>query len=454
MIKSNENEKKLGLEVFFTDTPGMGGKIKIVAEDFIVEEISLEPERKENGNFTIARIKSKNWETNKLVRELSRALGISRKRICFAGTKDKRAVTTQLFCFQASKEIISKLSLPDVEILDLYTSAKPVEIGNLIGNEFEVLIRNIALPAEKVKTIVENVNEIILAAGGFPNFYGVQRFGAVRPITHIVGKYILEGNFEKALLTYTAEPIKGEHPEAFEARKFLKESYDFKKALSVYPKELIFERAIIHYLAKESTDYIGALRQLPKNLLMMFIHSYQSYLFNRILSERLRRNYPLGEALIGDLVLTVDKYNLPCHNSWVKAEERNIPKLNARIKEGKAFVSGVIFGAESEFAEGVQGEIESKIIAEEKIKREDFIIPAMPELSSKGERRNLIAPLKALDYKINEDSLHSAIQNSTLRAPLKQLRLQSILLKFQLQKGCYATSLLREFMKGSALTDY
>ena len=35
-----------------------------------------------------------------------------------------------------------------------------------------------------------------------PNYFGLQRFGATRPVTHLVGECILHGDFEKAVITY------------------------------------------------------------------------------------------------------------------------------------------------------------------------------------------------------------------------------------------------------------
>ncbi|MDI6856437.1 MAG: tRNA pseudouridine(13) synthase TruD [Candidatus Thermoplasmatota archaeon] len=428
-----EEERKLGLEVFYTNTEGIGGKLKVCCDDFIVEELALAPKPQENGKYTIANIRARNWETNKLVREFARALRITRKKIHFAGTKDKRAVTTQLFAFEVPKERVAALKLPDIEILELYSSNRALEIGELLGNKFEITIKEIKIPNTKLTRLVESTATELLALAGIPNFYGVQRFGIVRPVTHLIGKYIIKKDFEKAVMSYITMPSEEEREEIQRARNFLGSSYDFKKALQLYPKDLIFERAIIHYLAKYPNDYVNALRQLPKNLLLMFIHAYQAYIFNRALSKRITLKMPLNEALLGDFVMPVDKYNLPAHNTFIKADERNISKLNQKIKEGKAFVSGTIFGFDTILPGGLQGELERKIIEEEALRREDFIIPNIPELSSRGERRNLLAPLSSFEYKINDSQLK---------------------LKFQLPKGSYATSLLREFMKADKLKDY
>lgn len=424
-------EKDTGVEVFFTDTKGVGGKLKTFLEDFIVNEVSIEPKHVP-GEYTIARIRAYNWETNRLIRQISKNLGISRKRISFAGTKDKRGVTTQIIGIKAPVESIQKMRINDVDVLDTYTSNKSIGIGDLIGNRFEITLRYARFQGDELRKNFRNTTEQITTVNGFPNFFGIQRFGAVRPITHVVGKHIVHEDFEKAVFTYIANPVESEQKESFDARRFLEETHDFAEALKIYPKQLSFERAIMHCLVKYPDDYVNALRTLPKNLLMMFVHAYQSYLFNRILSERIKRKLPLNKSLTGDIILPVDKNNLPDPGNLIKVEKTNREKINKKIREGKAFVSGLVFGAKTEFADGEQGEIERKIINEEKIKKEDFIIPEMPEVSSKGVRRNLLVPLKKLDYDIKGDT---------------------VTLNFELPKGSYATCLLREFMKTDAV-DY
>src|SRR5207245_4067667 len=93
-------ERDVGIEGYLTSTPGLGGTIKASADDFVVDELSSPPTPAIDGRYTIVALRVRNWETNRLVRELARGLHISRRRIGFAGTKDNRAVTTQLFSFE------------------------------------------------------------------------------------------------------------------------------------------------------------------------------------------------------------------------------------------------------------------------------------------------------------------------------------------------------------------
>jgi len=63
-------EREVGMEVYLTSSPGVGGKLRFYPEDFVVEELSLLPPRFEGGRYVAARVKCRNWETNRLVREL------------------------------------------------------------------------------------------------------------------------------------------------------------------------------------------------------------------------------------------------------------------------------------------------------------------------------------------------------------------------------------------------
>lgn len=436
-MKVLDAEKKIGIVTFFTSFEGVGGKLRTKPEDFVVREISNYPPEKADGKFTVADITATNWETNLLVREISNRLHISRQRVGFAGTKDKRAKTTRLMSFyKVPIDKLSNVKIKDVEIDNIYCSDRPVKIGNLVGNSFEIVIRNINENAN-VKNI-QNIYTVIDKNDGFPNFYGIQRFGIIRPITHLVGKYIVQGDFEKAVMSYIANPFYEEGEEIYKMRDDLQKTYDFSKALKSYPNQLNFEKAMLNILAQDSSDFVGAIKELPKNLLTMFIYAYQSYLFNRILSERIKQKLPLNKAVAGDIVLPIRRGILD--QEGINVKESNIDKVNFQVSKGKAVISGVLFGSDSIFSEGDMGKIEQRVINSEKIDYRDFIIPDIPYISSSGSRRSLLGFVKNFYVKpFNKDSNKNH---------------QCLMLKFELQKGCYATTLLREFMKTDDIRNY
>src|SRR2546428_3861178 len=187
-------ERDVGIEGYLTSTPGVGGTTKASADDFIVEEVSSPPPKSAGGPYAIATIRVRNWETNRLVREFARTLHISRRRIGFGGTKDKHALTTQLFSFEnVPVETLSALRMKDVEVLDAYPSDRPLEIGELIGNRFRVLVRGLAVPAERAKVIAAETARQLRIRGGVAYFFGGQRVGPGGPITPFVGRDIVCG---------------------------------------------------------------------------------------------------------------------------------------------------------------------------------------------------------------------------------------------------------------------
>lgn len=367
-------EVDIGLEHYYTTVEPLGGKLKSLPEDFIVKEISQKPESNDEGEYVIASLTVRNWETNRLVKALSMGLGMSRKRIGFGGTKDKRAVTTQLMSFRCPIEEVLDLSIKDVEISDPYRSNRDLSIGDLFGNEFDIIIRDIPHDENRTISIVKSALDDLIALGGFPNYFGIQRFGSVRPITHLIGKHILRGDYDKAVMTYVAYPLDDEPGESFDARSRLEKDKDFVEALEYYPKFYTFERSMIHHLAHNPGDWIGALNTTPDNLKMMFIHAYQSYIFNKILSERIRREIPLNEPIIGDIILPLNKKNLPDHHRYIEVNSSNIEDVTTTLKKGLGFISGPLMGNEEKFAGGEVGEIERSISSIDGIVHSNFIL--------------------------------------------------------------------------------
>jgi tRNA pseudouridine13 synthase len=415
-----------GIRAHLTATPGIGGRLKAFPEDFVVQEIPGELEPAEEGRYTVATVTARNWESNRLVREMARRLGVSRKRIRFAGTKDKRAVTTRLIQFDVPLERVASLELPDVRIEDAFLTNRKLHMGDLRGNRFRVTVRDLSLPPHEALEALRATKEALEAARGFPNFFGVQRFGEVRPVTHLVGRAIVAGDLKAAVDAYLAAPMAGEPEDAFEARKALQESGDYAEALVNFPDRLGFEKAILNALVRHPDDYVGALEALPLNLQLMFVHAYQGYLFNRVLSERMERGLPLSEAVVGDVVLPLDPWGAPLKRREIPADAGNLEKVNRQVRSGAAAVSGPILGSEMTSPTGEPAALEEAVFEEEDIGPRDFIIPEMPRLSSKGMRRGLLARVFDLEIHVDEDGAT---------------------LTFHLPRGTYATCLLREFMK-------
>ena len=346
-------EKELGLELYVSSCQGMGGKIKDEPEDFIVEEISEDgilevgvdkgDKLDEPKDYTTFTLEKKNWEALRAINMLSKKCGSSRKRFKFAGTKDRRSVsTTRVSAWKIPPEKLKAVNLKDISLHDFAYSDEPVNLGCLKGNRFTINVLDVSADADKV--VGKAIKEL---DGTTPNFFGTQRFGN-RQNTHKVGRAILQGDFEKAVMIYLAET--GEEPEAaMIARTELAETQDFKKALLSFPNYLGYEKSILNHLVNYPNDYIGAMRELPKKLRWLFVHAYQGYVFNRALSGCIRdAEHPERLVLTG---------------KESEADERTL-----------------------------------KILEEDSLSLASFNVSAMPECSSRGETRECFITFQ--DFKV------------------------------------------------------
>ncbi len=419
-------EAGVGMSFYLSDIEGTGGRLKKEPEDFVVKEMSNRPEPAEGGKFVIAEVTSRNWETNRLVRLISRGLGISRERVGFAGTKDKRAVTTQLMSFECPIDRVKNIALKDVEISGMYTAKRGIQIGDLRGNSFAIKVTECGVPESGIPPILDSVSSVIKEAGGFPNYFGVQRFGTIRPITHKVGEYLIRGNIEEAVRSYVSDPSLFEDEETAIARRSLSEGEDWSSLLNEMPNSMSYEKIMVEHIVSSPGDWRGAVEKLPKNLQMMFVHAYQSYLFNRMLSGRMAKGLPLNAPVLGDVVIPLDANRIPLHENPITTTSGNIDLVARQVRSGRAFVTISLFGSESIIPDGEMGEIERSVIESEGIEKKDFIVPGLPHCSSKGSRREILCPVGDLSHNVVEGGYE---------------------MRFYLPKGNYATCLLREYMK-------
>ncbi|MEM3596707.1 MAG: tRNA pseudouridine(13) synthase TruD [Candidatus Bathyarchaeia archaeon] len=445
-------EKLIGMEVYATRSNGIGGVLKHFPEDFVVEEVLIDgskaevaqPKTGETKTFNFSDTKTRrllcilvkrNWDTFLAVKAIAGQLGISPKQIQIAGIKDAKALTAQYITVKGvDAESLAKLKVNDIEIRHIGYFRGEISPHFLLGNDFHIVVRTVRHSKSMVKARIEKVIEEIGALGGVPNFFGHQRFGTVRPITHFVGKALIQGNFRKATMLFLAKPSRYEHPESRQARETLMATQDFKKALKIFPKNLRFERLMLEHLTKKPEDYVGAFRRLPNKLLKLFIQAYQAYLFNKFLSARISRGLLLNVANVGDYVVSVERNGLPMLKMHKTVDNKALADVNASLKSGRLRLALPLIGFKQKPSRGVQGEIEKEILEEEGVSQENFKVESIPEISSKGELRTMITPLRnfALD-EILKDSAN----------PSKK----AVKLHFMLLRGSYATVLLREIMK-------
>lgn len=336
----------------------------------------------------------------------------------------------------APESRVEGLDLPRLEVRATRRADRAPKLGELHGNRFRVRVRELDVDADEARARAEAVLDA-LADVGIPNYYGIQRFGAVRPVSHTVGRHILQGDLEAAALTYVAATHEREPHRTRKARERFQEEMDPRKALEYYPRSLDHERSILQALARDPADWAGALGTLPRNLLQMLVYAYQSHLFNRILSRRLDEGLDLVEPELGDVVLPADEHGVPDGEDPVRVDERNRRLVARTCARDRGLVSGVVFGTEAELAGGPMGAIEEEVVGEAPVDRDDLSVYAFPDLDATGTRRALRAPVRDLEVEAGEDD----------RGPYLEL-------SFFLPKGSYATCLLREVVKADDVRSY
>jgi tRNA pseudouridine13 synthase len=428
MITASEQDRNLGMEFYATDAGGCGGILRSSAEDFQVDEVYPDFNY-EGGRYLVLEVEKKDWDTHHLIRELSGQLRISQKRFGWAGTKDKRAVTRQrISIMNLDESELARITLPDIKIRVLGRTNRGVDLGDLLGNRFKIKIKEMNcrdLPS-RLARITEEIRNLL----GIPNYFGTQRFGEIRPVTHKVGEALVRGKTEEAVFTYLAMPFSDEPVVTRNTRQILWDERDVRKALKTYPSYLRYELAMLNYLVERPEDYAGSFNVLSPNLRHMFVHAYQSYIFNRILSRRMAEGLPLGRAVDGDVVCFA-KGGLPDHEKAQAVTQDNLDAVNRLIDRGRAWVTLPLFGFESSLADGEEGRIEGEILRDECVTKEAFRIPANPDLGSRGTRRTALLMV----------------------APSVMVHGSCAELEFFLSKGSYATVVLREYMKTGNLME-
>ncbi|MFA5247179.1 MAG: tRNA pseudouridine(13) synthase TruD, partial [Candidatus Micrarchaeia archaeon] len=201
---------------------------RFLPEDFIVEEITTDgtileidkkmetlagipaastqegtgasEEKNVKNEFSWFILQKRNWNTQQALDAISIKMYIPRKRFNFAGTKDRSAITTQLCSvFGVSAERMLTAHVKDVKINGAWPASEKIKLGILKGNRFQVTVNKINCGIEPD---FEKINAKARASGEITNFFGKQRFGSLRSNTHLVGHYILKGDYKGAVENY------------------------------------------------------------------------------------------------------------------------------------------------------------------------------------------------------------------------------------------------------------
>ncbi|CAI0384143.1 unnamed protein product [Linum tenue] len=266
------------------------------------------------GKFLRFHLYKENKDTQEAIGLLGKMLGIKPRAFGFSGTKDKRAITTQrvtVFKQQATRVAALNDRLIGIKVGDFCYVNEELLLGQLSGNRFTITLRGVVADCEEtIKASAES-----LGLHGFINYFGLQRFGSGSVATHLVGAALLRGEWKTAV-SLILDPREGDILLPFSqnlsiqrdavrmVREYYKESNDIDGTLRQLPRYMVAERAILQCLKKAPGNYSQAMKAIPRTLRMMYVHSYQSYLWNHAASLRFQKYG--RQVVVGDLVYPID----------------------------------------------------------------------------------------------------------------------------------------------------
>lgn len=269
-------------------------------------------------NYLHFTVYKENRETMEIASTIIKYLRVPNKTVKYAGTKDRRGVTCQRFSIHKGKvaRINSLTKGLNGAVLGLFAySDRGLGLGDLQGNEFHIAIRDVGLYDDNKG---ENLEQTIqrsfdsLSQKGFINYFGLQRFGTFSISTHKLGIYLLKENWTNAVELILAEQDRI-LPESVEARRIWASLKDAAAAAKLMPRRCLAEHSVLNQLAKEkkvdgayaANSYFKAIMQIPRNLRLIYVHAYQSYIWNLVVSRRFEL-FGL-EVQEGDLVMVEEK---------------------------------------------------------------------------------------------------------------------------------------------------
>ncbi|MBI5377705.1 MAG: tRNA pseudouridine(13) synthase TruD [Thaumarchaeota archaeon] len=385
-------DSDIGIFVYSTKFKGVGGKIKSSPKDFFVSEILDEKVLSKfsmTEGYAVYKLKKHGIDTNHALSEILKIHGLRLKAL---GLKDANATTEQFVCSMNTSKNVRNFSTNRYSLEFLGHVSKPLTKKDMVGNYFKIKIED--APFSEISDF--NEYERVL------NFFGYQRFGSKRPVSHLIGKAILQNDFERAVSLLLSFSTEYDLPENTKIRKMLEDKSNYAMVLNEVPPQMDIERVVLSEMV-EHGDPLRAMRSIPLTIRRFFVQAFQSYIFNRTISTAFEYSDELFLPKSGDVCY--DKKN-------ILGRFENDPNQRLAIP-----LIGYSYSKKNRFDYQI-----SKILEDEQIHAKDFFSKTMQEVSNEGGFRQ--ATIKCENFSVSEPTV-----------------------SFTLSRGSYATILLREIMK-------
>lgn len=383
-------DSEIGILVYTTKFPGCGGKIRQRREDFVVSEVlsdKLVESLSQQDGFAVYKLKKSGIDTNHALETIFKKFRIRLKAL---GLKDAYAQTEQYVCSMAKSKSLPNYSDEKITLQRIGFAKKPLSAKDMQGNKFTIKITGGADTSKFSET------DCIL------NFYGYQRFGSRRPVTHLVGKALIQKRFDEAVRLILSHTSEHDSQENTNLRRQMADPSKFEELAHTIPKQMDLERTLLLEMAQHQ-DPKRAIARLPLSIRRLFVDAYQSYLFNLTLSRAFEFGEDLFCAKQGDV----------CYDKNTK-----LGKYEMRDDQQLAIpLVGYSYFKKTRFDYYI-----SRILQDEQISPSEFYLKEMQEASNEGGFRT--ARLVCRNFEARGDTV-----------------------SFELQRGSFATILMREIIK-------
>ena len=411
------------------EIPGIGGELKQRPEDFLVEEVPLYTPSGQ-GEHIYLFVEKRGLSTLQLRDTLARHFNVKRQAIGHAGLKDKHAITRQVISIHApgrTPEDFPSFQHDRIQILWVDLHDNKLKRGHLAGNRFSIKVRGVdPLGVRYAKKALD-----LLSRVGVPNRFGSQRFGN-QMNNHLVGRALILNEYQSAL-----DLLLSPHPLAPKGSVDAREAYaqgEYERAAELMPKVFKIEYHALRALARGKTpaEAVGVIDQTAAGF---YISSFQSAIFNQVLNERVQSG-TLDRLEPGDLAFALKSRNtFPITPEKLESESQT---LESELEKFEISPSGPMWGTSMPRGDGEVAERELSALARAGISPKDMELceqrDAYPMIG--GDRRPLRIPVIDPEVEGGIDE-HGAY----------------IRCAFELPRGSFATTVMDEVMKTSAMQD-